>query len=1449
MIGKLTRTIVRTFAFALALCATSGAWATPTATAVWRSNLGDSYKIGGVTYGITPSSGTLNEDGTITAPGTWTTAAPYIDLEGKGIDTISILVKYSGLNLATIYEADEYAIGVAFASILDSDNNVIGSHVAKNDAAKSLRVYHCGASANEATQKSIGNTTVVEGSGYLLFSYSHSSGTRAYMGTSIVGLTGGEDTGSHWSDKTLKKLVIGGDISGKAWDCANFKIEEVALFVNQYLSSSDVADYVFPDITVATETELTMTELNNKVAGLNGSQLYFSAANPIVTYDTAPSAATQTFLQSANWSGTVWIKDQTMTEFQPGIYGNANSTLRLSGVYCYFPQNHTCNVPVELSYEGTTRGYGMNVYNGYSRDASTNRIIKFAKIKGDGELWTSSGAGTVTMQVCDWSEFTGKFQFVNKILVLGDTVPAFNSLNTAGSIYICEGKSVRIASGKQWRADGGIRIAGELRADGVTSTTFKSDTRLTTENNGVLTLISNSNTDDLDVNYSMVGGTGTIRFEGTNYRTISRSNFPTGLICDNRLSGNGFIHRVPNGTMTIGSLKGDGRIRSDWGGSGSTGDRDLKVLQAKDTEYSGLFDQTNDRIKDFIVAPGESTSGTLTLSGTQTTSNGLKVESGAKVNLTGTWVGDTTVAGTFGGTGTLTGGLTMSDDSTFKASATDSNGLSVSGTPSWSGTVTVDVSDIAASITSSGVTLITSTGNITSETDISALSVTSGYFLKAETDVLKVYPLAATVNDANTGDVLQSFATVGEALTYAGAGLTPYARYVVVMADATVESSVAPVLIDADGVTLNLTYSGLEYQYSSSPTGVGNIYYYQKVDKAADYTWDEDAADNQWGTAASWVVGGDTATRPPRNAGDTVTFESDETVTLSTAITIKELNIASAVMLTATGAAIEGGESVNFSVTDGISLTSAGASLTVRSVNLSTPPTTDVEGYYVKETTGSGTTTYTVTAIVASVTDSGSNVTNYDSLATAVSSASTGDSIALFANSSEAITLNNKTINFSEGSYTFSGSFTGNGTLIMTALPKSLATTLWSEGWTGTLWLKNVTFPVIESGADAGKSIVNPVVFGNANSTLRLTSCSGGFGDDWTYDENEDKFPGTLDLVDENDAPAFSVTSGWPAYGKTVFAKLTGTGTLTSGNPSKAHYYQILDASEFRGTITIPSNDKFRVGIGNVDASLNNGSSIADKTLTIQTGASATIAAGKNWTAAGGFIIDGTLTIESNDALSSKAVKGGGTVVYRAAPNSETISPSFDASLWTGTVELPSYSLGGEKFNKYGNSNSTVKINGYSSWLDWTEKGNPNKSRQNPTLNIVGTLNITALSAWDYIFDSVTGTGAIVFPSGTPNSITISKLTVPEGFNGVCVTNRSSTAVAISKLVLPSIPPSDTKVLAVGGSGVINLNLSDIKVGVGEDSLPAKYKLQRRHVGEEGDGFYVYYNGTIFSVY
>ena len=437
--------LVAAFALALPLAA----WAAPTATAVWRSNLGQSYTIGGNTYAVTPRDGTLNQDGTITVSSTWGDKAPYIDLEGANVGIVSVLVKYSGLDISQIYDADGDSIGVAFASIIDSDNNVVGSCVQKVNgvANNTVRAYHCGASATSATPKDIGSMTAVEGSGYLLFAFKDSQGSRSYMGTSIDNLTGGEDTAGHWTGRNLKKLVLGGDESGKAFNGAGFKIEEVAIFVGSYLTASDVADYVFPTVT-ADAAMTTMSALNAKVASLDNEFLYFSNA-AVVTLDEEPSEATKAFLQGANWNGTVFIKDKNIVIFFLMIRRPPRSTLKLSGVSGHWGAavyEKTATPAIELEDSETEgREYGYYASDGYSFYSSgAYYYVHTPELKGSG-TYKANTTGNGALFVADkFDNFTGKLDLDGKTVWLGTGAPT-KSVDTWNNLVNFPG-TVRLGS-------------------------------------------------------------------------------------------------------------------------------------------------------------------------------------------------------------------------------------------------------------------------------------------------------------------------------------------------------------------------------------------------------------------------------------------------------------------------------------------------------------------------------------------------------------------------------------------------------------------------------------------------------------------------------------------------------------------------------------------------------------------------------------------------------------------------------------------------------------------------------------------------------------------------------------------------------------------------------------------------------------------------------------------
>ena len=453
-----------------------------------------------------------------------------------------------------------------------------------------------------------------------------------------------------------------------------------------------------------------------------------SGSGKVVFTGRAPTVSGDAWWKNEAWTGTVTVKSVTNLRGNSGTgtyivfndCGNAGSVIELDSVSGWINPGYTCTVPLKIT--GT-----LSLTDGYSDKANA---FKVGTLLGSGSISGSGNAPRVVFNVtADWSGFTGTIGLNNKCVVFGETIP---DTITSGQIYVSEGAVVTNvnSAANAWWAVGGIKVDGELCSPNLTR--FGSGTTITTGDNGVFTLTNATDIDDVNTDYARIQGTGTLKFEGTGYRTISTNNFPTAMVVENNLAS-GLIHKLTGKEVTIGSLSGNGKIRSDWG----NGDRNLKVLQSVDTTYSGLFDAEIDRLGTFTVAPGEATAGTLTLSGAQTASNGLAVEANAFVNLTGTWIGATTVAGTFGGTGTLTGDLTFEEGSKLKVWESDANGLVVTGAITYpdEGKVTVDVSELE-SIGGDLVILTASDESVTVNADKFTLAdgTAEGYSLSVNDD-------------------------------------------------------------------------------------------------------------------------------------------------------------------------------------------------------------------------------------------------------------------------------------------------------------------------------------------------------------------------------------------------------------------------------------------------------------------------------------------------------------------------------------------------------------------------------------------------------------------------------------------------------------------------------------------------------------------------------------------
>ena len=423
-------------------------------------------------------------------------------------------------------------------------------------------------------------------------------------------------------------------------------------------------------------------------------------------------------------------------------------------------------------------------------------------------------------------------------------------------------------------------------------------------------------------------------------------------------------------------------------------------------------------------------------------------------------------------------------------------------------------------------------------------------------------------------------------------------------------------------------------------------------------------------------------------------------------------------------------------------------------------------------------------------------------------------------------------------------SLRGTGTLVLPtgSLPSSsgLTALLKNENWEGAVWIKNKT--------DITGTNFLPNEYGNTGSVVKLSgikgwinatsTSSGGFTINPTIEVDNDIYEYGLWLSNGN---GYNQMEAYRNH--TILNGLKGSGTLKGSDSGGNALLLVKDWENFTGTLTL--NNKIVVFGDELpeQAHVEGGGFVV-----VNSNKSVTVPAGKTWTLANGVIVyeGGNLSLGTGAAIANTTAantwikRGTGTVTLNALAD----LPATPANDWTGTVVLPSLTASsGWSLNQYGNSGSTVEILGITGgWISEAGKAVA------PKLKLTGDIVIGAMSSWIYSFSEITGSGNLSFATtgDQPSSVTISK--VAAGYTGT-ISSTLTRSMTIGKRNLSTLPACDDKVLSVGGTGPISLDVSNIKIGVNEESLPAKYKVERRHVGEEGDGFYVYYNGTIFSVY
>ena len=160
--------------------------------------------------------------------------------------SVTVLIKYSNF---AVPQDPEYP--PVFMSALDSGDNVCGVRYNANDVNNMYFFFDQGLTSSggrSSTGTSVGPAfSSIPASGYAMLSYSAASGTRFCYGSAMASLSASENAGYHFSGRTISNVMLNGTLWGAFDDpWPNIVIEKVALFTNQYLSASDVSDFIWP---------------------------------------------------------------------------------------------------------------------------------------------------------------------------------------------------------------------------------------------------------------------------------------------------------------------------------------------------------------------------------------------------------------------------------------------------------------------------------------------------------------------------------------------------------------------------------------------------------------------------------------------------------------------------------------------------------------------------------------------------------------------------------------------------------------------------------------------------------------------------------------------------------------------------------------------------------------------------------------------------------------------------------------------------------------------------------------------------------------------------------------------------------------------------------------------------------------------------------------------------
>ena len=340
--------------------------------------------------------------------------------------------------------------------------------------------------------------------------------------------------------------------------------------------------------------------------------------------------------KSALGTGTVWIGNGGNT------YGNTSATLAIGTSGLIITNAITTNkadnggsqgtgtrtIATTYSSGTTTLSTGtININGGLVFDTASGGTLAVSSTIQDGSdtgvvsrALTKTGGGTLTLSGAN--TYSGGTTISSGTLLVSGTA----GLPGTGAVAIGPGTTF------EWNTASGNRTITAVNSFSGTGTFVKSGANQL--------ILRGTNTSTFS---------GTVRVTGGLLILDTATGFEDGAPALN-LSGGDIVlgDAFNNGTATFGDLSGSGKIRVDWGTSGST--RTVSINQTGTTEYSGVMGTTGSSTRTLsLVKNGTGTltltganihlgattvnGGTLKVSGTMRNTSGMTVNTGATLEL------------------------------------------------------------------------------------------------------------------------------------------------------------------------------------------------------------------------------------------------------------------------------------------------------------------------------------------------------------------------------------------------------------------------------------------------------------------------------------------------------------------------------------------------------------------------------------------------------------------------------------------------------------------------------------------------------------------------------------------------------------------------------------------------------------------------------------------------